>query len=345
MARRRAFAGLLTAAALVGCNACDKSPTSPTPALAVAQITIAGPATLAPGGTAQFTAIARHSNGATSDVTARASWHSTSAEIVEVNTGTAVARARGEARIWAQIGGTGSPSVHVAVLENGTFVLTGRVTDSANGQTVPRAVIEVVNGIGSGLRATTSPNGSYVLYGVAGQVRLSASSDGFATQTEDVTVTGTTARDIVLTPLAPLANLTGIWTLTVSAPHCGQLPVEARSRQFEASIRQSGSQLNVTLSSLSLYWSEVLRGQLLATTMIVPVPHDPSNSIDNEPYYALLDGIGPSARLGIRGTISATVNGNTVDGLLDGGLDYYSGAVTFGAAVPCTGASVSLRSS
>ena len=78
------------------------------------------------------------------------------------------------------------------VLEPGTFKLSGPLSETGVGA-LNGATVEVLSGIGQGLRATSNSKG-YALYGVAGPVRLRASAEGFTPQVLDVVVTGTMPR-------------------------------------------------------------------------------------------------------------------------------------------------------
>ena len=102
-----------------------------------------------------------------------------------VSPGIAAPAQRGEALVGAHAGAVGR--LTVLVLEPGTFKLSGPLSETGVGA-LSGATVEVLSGIGQGLRTTSHSNG-YALYGVAGPVRVRASAEGFTPQVLDLVVT------------------------------------------------------------------------------------------------------------------------------------------------------------
>jgi hypothetical protein len=256
--------------------------------------------------------------------------------------GAAVGLKRGEAVIGAKYESLGR-TFSVLVLEDGSFKFTGRVAeDLASPVGILGATVEVVSGTGTGLETTTTDfSGNYVLYGVAGDIRLRASAIGYEPTTVDAKVNGgnVSFRGIQLVPATGQpGQLDGRWTLTLTAaPSCAGLPDSARSRQFIANISHTGTpRVGVSLSSPSVAISSPLVGQVAGDEITLPIYYWPGDVVD-DPFYLLVDSIQPRGALGIHGTLRMTVNGASASGELAGGLEYYPNYPRFNNAMSCDG--------
>jgi hypothetical protein len=337
--RFRFLISFVISAALVS-GACGKSPIAPSPA--IPKLTLTGPSTIAPGASARYQVTATYPDGKTIDVSSQVIWLSSNPHVVEVRVdGLAIGLARGEVMLSAIYDGTNSPAAKVFVLESGTFKLSGRVTDRDAGQPVIGATLDIDQGIGAGLRATTDATGGYAVYGVAGDVRVGVSNPGFVSWSEVLTVSTAVARDIALTPQATSSDLTGLWDLTIAGPACTALPEPLRVRRFTAVISQTGSSAYVAVSGPTLTIADPLKGRVFGDVLSVPIPSWPGDVI-SFPEYALLESIQP-AHLGFRGTISATLEGDMFQGSLDGAMDYYATGLVAGSATDCPRPAVTLR--
>jgi hypothetical protein len=176
---------------------CDNSrPTPPTPPVgpsppsrAATGVRIEGPASIAPGASAQYRLIASFDDGSTGDVTSQATWTTSNASVLTVSPGGMVrGTSRGESALSARYSNR-TTHVYVLVLEDGTYRVTGRVTESGGGLSGAR--VEVVAGTGAGLTATTGSGGSYALYGLAGTVQIEVVLDGFEKETRTIVVADT----------------------------------------------------------------------------------------------------------------------------------------------------------
>ena len=183
-----AGAGLVVALTI----ACQRSSTAPTPTptptgtLTVIGLAIKGPERLAPGETAQFTAVATMSDHSTQDYTRKVSWNAGPPAVIRIarDSGEATAETPGDAFIDATL-----PSVSMSyaacctarasalVLPPNTYRLTGKVLEA--GLPLQGATVAVVSGIGSGPTATTDYDGQYRLSGVAGAVQIKVSKPGY----------------------------------------------------------------------------------------------------------------------------------------------------------------------
>jgi hypothetical protein len=328
--------------ALAGIGSCDRSPAAPSPAptagqpAAVSRVRIEGPTLAAPGDSLRYTAIAEYSDGSSKDVTATASWfpNAESFPIHFISPGIAAPAQRGEATVVANAGAIGR--LTVLVLEPGTFRLTGAVSETGVGP-LSGATVEVLSGIGQGLRATSASKG-YSLYGVAGPVRLRASAEGFTPQILDVVVTGNDAtQGFALTPAEAVTDVSGIWTMTVSpAPGCRPgLPDIARGRTYQVDLIQNATRLQVKFSSPTLrqYNPDEHSGTVLGSSVRLLIVGDTDYGEWSSPD--LYDQLSPTETFGFDGTVRGTVNGPEIRATLDGDLVYFITTGGFGPAWWC----------
>lgn len=284
---------------------------------------IDGPLAIAPGTTGQFTATEVFKDGGTADVTKSVAWTSTGGALRFGVAGQAQAVTRGETSVRAVLNSGGtlvySQIITVFVLEPGTFRVSGKVTEGTS--SLGGATVQVVTGTGTGLSQTTSFDGSYALYGVAGPVQIQASSAGYQTQVQSIVVNDIAVLNFNMTPTIPPADISGPWTMTLSAsPGCAaKLPDDARQRSYGVAITQDGSRFQLTAFSslfLPLIESGRVQGQLVSLTFF----HDTYYGLPGE--YDLLELLSPTRWLGIYGSLQATVSGSGVDGTLNGTFDY-----------------------
>jgi hypothetical protein len=222
--------------------------------LVYAGLTINGPATVAPGSSAAFTAVGRFSNGSTQDATAQVTWRSSNTAVLSIApNGLATAGAAGEAQLQATVLAA-TATVTVMVLPTGTFRLTGVVSES--GLAVGGATVAVTAGQGTGLSTTTDAAGAFRLYGVAGDVQIQVSKNGYSPASRTLMVGSNSLADFSIAPIVPEATIAGTYSMTIAAdpacPAAGSsntaLPDEVRQRQYLATITQTGPSFDVILS-------------------------------------------------------------------------------------------------
>ena len=246
---------LVGALAIIPACGSDSTPTSPrapggvTVPVVTLRIEITAPAQVAPGQSVQLTAQAVKNDGSREDVTSRTLWTSNAGAVLGVtDSGLASGVQAGEAMVTARADSL-TATTRVLVLPAGTFLLSGMTTEY--GAPVDGVDIEVVEGIGTGMKTTSRADGTYALYGVAGQISLHVKRDGYINTTESLTVASNTTRDLSLAPERTTEPYTGTYTMTVTAvAPCfgGELPSEARRRVYTAQVLQRGSSLRVTLA-------------------------------------------------------------------------------------------------
>src|SRR5689334_22818481 len=203
---------------------CKRSPAepSPTPDPAIAtRIDIDGPDVIAPDSTAQYRAIAHLADGNNQDVTRQAIWQTSDPHVAHLTApGMVTAASVGETAITARLENNVHAGLALLVLPPGTYRVTGLVSESR--QPVAGAAVEVIESPGA--KAVTDASGVYRLYGVAGDVHLRVTKDGYKTTSASLTVAANLTLDFTIEQLSPTVNLDGPYSLTLTAKECGIAP-------------------------------------------------------------------------------------------------------------------------
>ena len=286
-------------------------------------ISISGPQEIAPGATAQFTLNGTYSDGSTKDVSGSASWNTFPTNILRSAGGGRVeALAGGDAQIFVNFDRRFT-STGVLVIPPGTFKVSGRVTDSSGA--IENVEVRVLSGTGAGLAAKTDFGGNYALYGVAGDVRLSASASGYVTQEIGETITSHTSRNFALTTSSTSVDVSGQWTMTfrTSSACSSNWSAEARQREITAAITQQGTRLTVRFMGPTLvpnFGSGTTQGRIAGTAFSMTLFFD-----DYYVIYSLMERFNPTEWVGIRGSFEGVANSpaTVVDGTFTGSFDYY----------------------
>jgi carboxypeptidase family protein len=290
---------------------------------------IDGPGSIPPDGTAQFRYIASYSDGTSSDLTTTVGWLSRDPTVLTIDRdGRATAVSRGVTDVVATY--AGSTSKLVRVLEDGTFELRGRIVDGSFA--LPGAFVAVTRGIGQGLNATTDSAGAYALFGVAGDIELRVSADGYSSATAALTI-GTTilAPDIRLQPLAAPADFSGVWHMMLSAsPSCAQLPADLLVRSYAVTIAQGDSSAaTLRIDSPTLQKPLSTFAHVVGTAMTVGLLALPDYYYGGNPTYDLLETLEPGRFLGIDGVARLDSSGGALRGTLNGRLTLYTGSTNY----------------
>jgi len=321
---------LLAIAAMVVIGACNKTPTTPSflprsgsgsgSGTYTTRIEINGPASVPPGGTAQFTAIAHRSDGTTTDVTGTAVWRSSQPRVLSVAaSGVATAVALGEANVEARFGALGSRTIFV--LPDGTFRLTGLVTEAdAPAVPVSSAVVEVIGGDAS---TSSGADGRYRLYGVPATATVRAIRDGYQPQTHQVMLADHATQNFLLSLAGPRSDLSGRYTLAVTvADECrSKLPEPAWTRTYNATIAQQGPLVEVALSGATFVVDQAGKGDGFRGKV---EPGQALFTIDAYDYYYsrtagdVVEEIASDLYLAVSGSVSASVAPGRITGALRG---------------------------
>ena len=320
------------------CGGGNGSPTSPSASQGtLLGIRVSGPASVAPGEIAHYTATAEYSDGSSKDVTAGALWSPVYSETWDpvsragfalsfTSPGVTAAGIRGERNLFALYEGTRG-MLNVLVLEPGTFKLSGVVTDSSGGS-LDDVTVEVLSGTGKGLKTTTNNIGQFGLYGVAGPVQLQTSADGFHAEKRDVVVTGNEGSEpFALFPVETPADISGTWTMTVrSSPRCRPgLPDIAQGRTYEVRLTQQGTTLQWKISSPTLEKnrdaSSGFGNTVLGSRVRIEFPGDTDEGEYTSPD--LYDRLSPTELFGFTGSAEGTMTGSEIRLALNGSLLYW----------------------
>jgi hypothetical protein len=205
-------------------------------------------------------------DGASRDATAEAKW-AVSGSHGDETTGEFLASldgglfkgvaAPGSAEIVARLDNRRA-TADVVVLAPGTYTLRGVVREEGSPtRVIPDAHVEARLSDRSVLEAD---GGTYLFYGVAGEVRLRVSGEGYQTVTRTFVVSDHMGYDVWLPLLKPRLQISGTYTMTIRVEdHCGVglgeglLPESAaRVRAYRADIQQTGPHLEVRLDAPAL---------------------------------------------------------------------------------------------
>ncbi|HKV99950.1 MAG TPA: carboxypeptidase-like regulatory domain-containing protein [Vicinamibacterales bacterium] len=319
--RTRSFLAVIAiAAAAVGCSP-SPSPTPIQTGPTVSALTITGPATIAPGATAQFTASARMSDGSTLDYTAKVTWRSNSVPIVTItSSGQATGQAAGETQVQAVLP-TLRASANVMVIPAGTWRLTGNVTES--GYPVSKATVAVTSGVGAGLSAVTDFNGAYRIYGVAGPIEVTVTKDGYTPVVQAAIIEAMGVLDIPVVQVNA-RNLAGTYALTIAtgstcSVYGPEVPLrdDLRQRHYVATITETGPVFRVDLSGANFVVKDGLGGGFSGRVE----PNQITFSLGDgyyTPYPDIVEGLDDGSYLNIVGSGTLTISGTDILGTLSG---------------------------
>ena len=258
--RLASIATFVTAAAIIIIGACNRTPTTPSVIGGGGQpppptgpfdvrLELIGPRTVAPGATAQLTAIMHRSDNTTQDLTSTATWRSQRTNVMTVSpTGLATGVALGDGFVQATANGR-SATREIIVTPDGTLRLIGRVSESDN-STIPinGARVEMVGA--PNVSTTTVFDGQYRLYGVSPNPQVRVTKDGYIPLVQTLAVTDHQTQNFGLSWAAPRPDIAGTYQLTITlADRCRQNYPEATfSRTYTAAVVQAGPALTITLT-------------------------------------------------------------------------------------------------
>ena len=266
----RIGAAALVISLAAGCH--DKPPTGPTPSNGpappvVVSLEIAGPASIAPGQSVQFSLLQRLSNGSTQPVSA-AHWTSTNRTLLQISDAglATTAPLYGDTMLQAQIADAAATGPRLATREilvqpDGTFRLVGAVLEAGTGgRRVPGARLEarVDAALSSPIVtfATTIADGTYRVYGVPPDPFIHVRKPGYRSTTMPIQLAAHATRNFDLELDGQRLALAGGYTMTVEAgSSCGgvqPLANDLRRRTYAADIAQDGARLTIILSGAPL---------------------------------------------------------------------------------------------
>jgi hypothetical protein len=253
------FIAPITAALAVLAVACNnptsRLPTTPSPP-GFAGLQISGPSSIAPGQSAQYTALVSLQDGTTkSSSPATALRWTAGNSLLQVNAaGVATAGQQlGDATILAIIGGGGNSGFgtkEVVVVPDGTYRMVGIVSEVGDPDIrVPGARVTVSPG---SLVTTTDFEGRYRLYGVPANATVQVTKEGYLPSSESVQLSAHATRDFSLDLTGTRLSLNGPYTLVIDisgrCSNAGPLSPALQRRSYEAVLTQVGATVEVTLT-------------------------------------------------------------------------------------------------
>ena len=333
--RRSLVIGVALLALSTG-GACDRSdpprspvlpaPVSPTPTF-ISRLTLSGPTTVDLGATAEFTVTAQLTDGTTRDVTAEVAWATDPTILAMSSPGRFAGRSQGETSLRAALAGLSATMGLVIVVQAGTYRLNGSVRDL--GTSLPGATI-VVDDEALGRTTIVTPDGSYKLFGVAGQTRITASKDGYRTTIVDQAIRShqTVILEMVLSDQRP--DIAGRYTATfTAATECSSLPAEARVRRYPATVTQGGPSVQVILDGDRFFMSGPRRHNQFTGTVEARLARLLIRK-DVDYYYGTMpsttdvfDRLTDGTFFGVHGMVEMTISTTELSGALNGTFGIY----------------------
>jgi hypothetical protein len=323
----------------------NTAPPGPTPPaqLSITSCRLEGPDSIQPGQSAQFTAIARYSDGSSRDVTTEVPWTSADQSVLFVtDTGTAVAREMGDVELRATVSATCTAQRQVLVLPAGRFMLQAIVLDDQVTASVLGVRVEVASGPSAGVAATTDWNGNAKLLGVAQDAEIRFSKDGYEPIVQTVHFDGLrrTIR-LQMKPSGVRVDLAGKYELTISSGSCeggGSIPDAVRTRTYTARMWNAGLRIQAQLSGASFALGQclmsmercaaptgnVFTGQTQARdARFTLVGYTPAWDWNDGIYPDLVESIPGVGLLAISGNAQVSPTADGFSGTLDGAFEIY----------------------
>ncbi len=316
-------------------TACDDSPAAPTrdpPPLPpdVNRLELSGQNTIAPGMTTEFTLTAVSANGSRTDVTTVAAWSTSGTNIAtSLGQGRFKGVATGETTINASYNRqlTGRS---IIVVPDGTFRVTGRVTEDDGVTPIPNAHIRVRDADGTGPQTDADGAGYYRLYGVKPEVDFVVTRAGYVDTELKHKMIGDHATVNIQMPLAGARlQVEGTYTAAFNWSNCGaSFPAELRQRVYIAVVKQAGSQIEVRFTEPEFVHNSANRGDLMTGRV------DPAGIhvfADSGYYYwygaayspFLTELLPDNYRLVSWGEAYLIQSGNRFSGAMQGGASHY----------------------
>lgn len=312
------------AAIAVACGPSAPTPIpSPTPNVTVSTLSVTGPATLAPGATAQFSASARMSDGSTQDYTTKVTWRSANVSMLTITSvGQATGQANGETQVQAILPVLRA-TANVIVIPAGTYRLAGTVTES--GLPVSKATVAVTSGIGTGLSVQTDFGGAYRIYGVAGQIEITVTKDGYTPVVEPLLVDTMSVADVAVVQ-TNARHLAGTYALTITANSgCSayspavSLPDELKQRHYGATITENGPAFRVDLSGADFLVKNGLGNGFSGRIEPGQITFSLGDGYYT-PYPDIIESLGDGRILMVTGDGTLTPSGTDIVGSMSGGV-------------------------
>ena len=287
--------------ALAGCDRPESNaPTAPSPP-SPNGVEIIGPGTVPPGTPVQYSATVRLSDGSSKSVSGETDlrWQISNGSVMQVSQSGLVTPLlnQGEASITAivRVGNVSRQASRELVIQpNGTFRLTGVVVEVlAPGVSIIPVVGARVE-IDPGSHVTfTDTDGRYQFYGVPSSATLRVTAPFYEPSVIPLQLTSNLHRAVPLVFTGTRHSVAGSYTLTISAPNgCGTLPPEFRTRQYQAVMTQSGTDLDVTLGGPPFRLSGTgrgnkFRGTVTSSGALFSLPWPDYVGFEFYPFYSL----------------------------------------------------------
>ena len=336
--RRLSLIGAAAAIALIGqATACGSSPASRMPtspsAPGIAGLQITGPASIAPGQSAQFIADTRLTDGAVKSTTNAANirWRTSNGLLTVNAAGVASAgQTRGESILTAEVlpSATIRGTREIVIVPDGTYRVVGSVREAeAPTQGVAGARVEVM---GTSLVATTDFSGNYRLYGVPPSADIRVTANGYQTITQSVQLSTHTTQNFLVPLSGSRISLNGLFYVMFDVVNSCQgnppLSSELQHRAYEAQVTTTGSLVDVRLTEprFTLLGGKGNRFSGRADPAAITFNLDQGYYYFYYGYYPnIIERMSNNSQLIVWGRGTTLPSGGGVSGLLSGGINLY----------------------
>ena len=270
----RSIAVVIAGGVIVACNDAPVGPTGPYPPPpppdqpVLRSLELTGEATIAPGATSDFTLIAVYANGTRTDVTTTARW-----SVSDFNNASRFATVPGPGRVQGVA--SGETRLHVGygvlnvsrdiiVVPEGTFRVTGRITENDFITPVANAHIRVRDATETGPTTETDNDGYYRLYGVKRETDFVVTREGFQDTELRVTIDKHSTVNVVVPLAGPRLNVEGNYTVTFEWTKCfGGFPDHLKRRVYGAVVKQLGAQIEARFTEPEFALNSASRGNVM----------------------------------------------------------------------------------
>jgi hypothetical protein len=334
--RRLSLVGGAQAIVLVGlAAACGSSPTSRLPfspsAPGVAGLQIGGPASVAPGQSAQFVADTRLTDGVVKTTTSATNirWRTSNALLAVNSAGVVTAgQTRGESILTAEVlpAATIRGTREIVIVPEGTYRLVGSVREAETPtQGIQGARVEV---IGTTLAATTDFSGNYRLYGVPPSADIRITANGYQTVIQSIQLSAHVTQNFLVPLSGPRVSLNGsFYAMFDVVNSCGGSPplsADLQHRAYEATVTTTGSFVDVRLTESRFRTSGVQGNRFTGRADPAAITF----TIDQGYYYfyyypSIVERLSNGTYLSVFGQGTTTPLGGGVSGLLVGGVQLW----------------------
>lgn len=191
-------------------------------------------------------------------------------------------------------------------------LVEGRIVEPP-GVGLPGAQVTLLGGAMDGRTTTTDSYGQYQFFNASDALQIRAMKSGYLTATQNIVAATSLGTNITLSPTVPYANVGGTYQVMLTASPSCQLPDDARTRAYSATIAQDSARLTITFSGAQFAPNaNSMVGRIYSNSVNLSIGTDYSLCS----YYqeeCFMENLSGGRTLTLSGTGSGTVSGSTID--------------------------------